>query len=249
MSQLTYNSDVLPAIAGIAKHLQGLTGATYLAGIFKPEAYFEAHLAWKCVSPQTPRRSPPRAPSWSWASVDNPVVLNPAETTYSQFEESGVACLESKIRILDAQVTPSPTESLRYYSGTLLVEGHLTKCAFDSDRKELALDGRPVAMELFLDEPLIRDSELFILPLLVIPAFHPDLELGSDLYIHLYLILAVTAVETDTYTRVGLGRFESEWEEDPMMTGTFMRTEGTNRTWPSCEDYIGKQLWRRIRIV
>lgn len=253
MSQLTYKSDVLPALMGIARHLQELTGATYLAGIFKPEAYFEAHLAWKCVWPQNTRPESPRAPSWSWASIDNPVLLSPAETADPKWEESKLIDLKSKVRILDAQVTPSPTEPLRVYSGTLLVEGHVIKAAFNARREELTLDGKPLAMKLFFDEPFVGDRELFILPLLMLPAFHTDIEDGTDHCIHVHLILAGNDMETGTYTRVGLGHFEAEnaeWNEDPTMTGIFTKTEGgTYESWAVFAECKSRKPRLRICII
>lgn len=252
MSQLTYKSDVLPALMGIARHLQELTGATYLAGIFKPGAYFEAHLAWKCVWPEAPRSAPPRAPSWSWASIDNPVVLSPAQTANPMWGESVLIEMKSKVRILDAQVTPSPTDPLRVFTGTLLVEGLVIRASFNSSRKELAIDGKPLVMKLFFDEPFAEDREVFILPLLVLPAFHFDIEEGTDHHIYVHLILAVTDVEAGTYTRVGLGHFEfenSEWNEDPRMTGIFTETKSTDDSGPILAESMSRQPRVRIHII
>ncbi|KAE9376143.1 HET-domain-containing protein [Stipitochalara longipes BDJ] len=84
--QLTYDSDKLPAISGIADKLQRDIGGRYLAGIWETDL---CGLLWYCgnkpirckldsIPPpksQIPVRSPKtyRAPTWSWASLDEPV--------------------------------------------------------------------------------------------------------------------------------------------------------------------------------
>lgn len=80
---LTFLSDKIPAIAGLAQMVQASIPATedstYLAGLFLRS--LPRHLLWTVKSkkrgsayrPATARSVPPRAPTWSWASVDNPV--------------------------------------------------------------------------------------------------------------------------------------------------------------------------------
>ncbi|EPE27907.1 hypothetical protein GLAREA_04698 [Glarea lozoyensis ATCC 20868] len=68
---LTYPSDKLLAIAGIAKRFRGNTNDRYLAGIWSSDQ--DSSLDWDVFSPR-PRPSY-RAPSWSWASVDGEVRL------------------------------------------------------------------------------------------------------------------------------------------------------------------------------
>jgi hypothetical protein len=69
---LTVASDKLPALAGMAEEFQRLTGDTYLAGLWKNNLCFD--LMWspnpaiRLIKPATWR-----APSWSWASIENVV--------------------------------------------------------------------------------------------------------------------------------------------------------------------------------
>jgi hypothetical protein len=83
----TFLSDKIAAVAGLAQMVQASIPATedstYLAGLFLRS--LPRHLLWTVESrggsayrtataPDAPARSvPPRAPTWSWVSVDNPV--------------------------------------------------------------------------------------------------------------------------------------------------------------------------------
>ena len=70
--KLTYPSDKLPAIAGLAQEMARLTCDVYLAGLWK--STLARDLMWSLHSSTNYQQSPEwRAPSWSWASVDNAV--------------------------------------------------------------------------------------------------------------------------------------------------------------------------------
>ncbi|KAH7216222.1 heterokaryon incompatibility protein-domain-containing protein [Fusarium oxysporum] len=92
--QLSFETDKLPAIAGMARWLQQHTGETYLAGLWKEHIcqdllwrnypYEEMRPVWADRSrghvygpekPLSPFKKPKayRAPSWSWASLDGSV--------------------------------------------------------------------------------------------------------------------------------------------------------------------------------
>ncbi|KPM39859.1 hypothetical protein AK830_g6698 [Neonectria ditissima] len=65
---LTKSSDKLPALSGCAKDIGRLTGDRYLAGIWR--ASFAEGMLWTVRPPVNLHRPVPRAPSWSWVSVD-----------------------------------------------------------------------------------------------------------------------------------------------------------------------------------
>lgn len=67
---LTYQSDKLPAISGIAKAFQRRTGYTYLAGLWKEDLI--AGIAWSLVQPSDEIISP-TLPSWTWARLKGKV--------------------------------------------------------------------------------------------------------------------------------------------------------------------------------
>ncbi|KAK4888739.1 hypothetical protein LTR27_012386 [Elasticomyces elasticus] len=69
---LSYTSDKLVAIAGMAQMVSDITQCQYLAGLWRKD--LEHQLLWKVVSPSpAAARDGTRDPSWSWASVDGGV--------------------------------------------------------------------------------------------------------------------------------------------------------------------------------
>ncbi|KAK4618354.1 hypothetical protein CLAFUW4_12223 [Fulvia fulva] len=73
-SKLTRMSDRLPALSGLASTYCKLTGDEYLAGHWSKDLA-KGSLLWRAQSPRSrPTSSTYRAPSWSWASVDGPVL-------------------------------------------------------------------------------------------------------------------------------------------------------------------------------
>jgi Heterokaryon incompatibility protein (HET) len=92
-----FHRDRLLAIAGVARQIHELTGATYLAGIWKEAAIKQ--LCWRhCKEFVGEAQFLPRelnAPSWSWASVDGEVTFE--EGLHNQ-EASLVGCTMELLR-------------------------------------------------------------------------------------------------------------------------------------------------------
>jgi hypothetical protein len=78
-TDLTFETDKLPAISGLARYIRNHTGDQYCSGIWKSQ--FHLGLIWAPDSQGVKRALSSRAPSWSWASVDGPV-------QYPQFREN-----------------------------------------------------------------------------------------------------------------------------------------------------------------
>ncbi|KAH6856622.1 heterokaryon incompatibility protein-domain-containing protein [Chaetomium sp. MPI-CAGE-AT-0009] len=78
LCSLTYASDKLAALSGIAKVIQQVFKMDYRAGLWDHE--LEDQLLWVGLGDPTlePRYPPPtyRAPTWSWASMDGPIGLS-----------------------------------------------------------------------------------------------------------------------------------------------------------------------------
>ncbi|KAK2737253.1 heterokaryon incompatibility protein [Colletotrichum kahawae] len=68
---LTDPEDHLPALAGIARRQQEVTGHQYLAGMWRES--FITELPWAVIGRR--RRPAWRAPSWSWIAVDSPILV------------------------------------------------------------------------------------------------------------------------------------------------------------------------------
>ncbi|KAG6357434.1 hypothetical protein INS49_013311 [Diaporthe citri] len=86
--EVTHEKDVMPAIAGLAARYAQAAGHTYLAGLWLED--MPRSLLWE----RTPFGEPDRlygkrnAPSWSWASLDGPVVYTaPFDEDKAPWEE------------------------------------------------------------------------------------------------------------------------------------------------------------------
>jgi hypothetical protein len=108
-ANMTYPSDKLPALSGIARAAHEERGGTYLAGLWRNDD-LPAQLCWRMLAPQ-PQIVVPRAPSWSWASVDGGVAYRVRQagvldTTYA--------------RVLDAQTDLLSADEFGEVRGGLL---------------------------------------------------------------------------------------------------------------------------------
>ena len=102
---LTYESDRLAAISGVAASVHAATGSEYLAGIWKNDIYNglrwqvrPTNLAKKTVETSVP--PVPRAPSWSWSSI-NAVIMPPG----------GRDNRTPRITIVDVRCTPESSNN------------------------------------------------------------------------------------------------------------------------------------------
>ncbi|KAM3084572.1 hypothetical protein ACMFMF_001926 [Clarireedia jacksonii] len=69
---LSFEDDKLPAISALATKLQNISGDEYLAGLWRNDML--RGLLWSTYPTVTLVKPPTwRAPSWSWASVNNPI--------------------------------------------------------------------------------------------------------------------------------------------------------------------------------
>ena len=69
---LSFSSDRLPAIGGVAKQMGSLMKCEYLAGLWRKSLLGD--LLWWKASPYHHRTKRLPAPTWSWGSVDGQVV-------------------------------------------------------------------------------------------------------------------------------------------------------------------------------
>ncbi|GAB1315405.1 hypothetical protein MFIFM68171_05615 [Madurella fahalii] len=119
--QLTLASDKLPAIAGIAREVARLTGLEYRAGLWAGDALRD--LMWYARTREWAVRAAPwRAPTWSWASVDAPVLCDAVTPDAAPLA-----------RVLRCEVVPadgaSAFEMVR--AGTVEVRGPVAELARD----------------------------------------------------------------------------------------------------------------------
>ena len=118
VTSLTKGEDKLVAISGIAKRLQGLFDDEYLAGLWRKS--LPSQLLWSVerseveTNLQLTRPRPYRAPSWSWASVDQKVNI-------WGWSYDGIL-----ITILDAVVSPvGPDSTGQIKDGFIRLNGRI----------------------------------------------------------------------------------------------------------------------------
>lgn len=115
---LTNITDKLPALSGMAKQIQKYAHDDYLAGLWRSELL--RGLAWQAIIQlDQPRQAAPPylAPSWSWASVDAPVIF---------YSPSLRGLGEWVAEIIEAEVTPAGPDPLgQVSSGRIRIAGLL----------------------------------------------------------------------------------------------------------------------------
>jgi hypothetical protein len=96
-ANLTFGKDKLPALSGVARFEYNETGDQYLAGLWRDNlvdqlCWFRRVAPYRVMQP----RPPWRAPTWSWASIDNAVT---STARYDGIAET--MC----VQVLDASTT------------------------------------------------------------------------------------------------------------------------------------------------
>jgi hypothetical protein len=245
-SNLTRGTDKLPALAGIVKHIQPLFGNTYHVGIWKDSIILL--LGWYCFSgswrPTLPRPVEYRAPTWSWASTDNPI------TFWLPFPRSETV-FDLKVLAFETTTIGNDTAMHDY----LLVEGPLNLVTIDKDWMYFNVDGRTITSSRsdqhgpWLDEYTELPMNLYCLPLhhTVVPQNRERGEYDDTLvrssqdgntYLISFLLLEPITDILGSYTRCGVWR--------PEGTEELLRVQ-TGHNAP-CEEFIGLERGHRIRI-
>ncbi|KAK4083675.1 uncharacterized protein Triagg1_1337 [Trichoderma aggressivum f. europaeum] len=241
-ASLTFQSDLLPALSGIAKYLQELSRATYLAGIWKTQEKPVVNLAWEC-EPSLYRPTDYRAPSWSWASTDNTVKFEPFKSTSDSHEDGCFVYVETKAEIIDAQITPATSDLTGpASSGVLTIEGPLNRITINPDLEVFVGEER-LEIEISFDEPGSEEGSLFILSLYSYHSGHDHAE-GTDQVVFVYLIVSLAKDQPGCYTRSGLGRIATwDYEWPPIWDKV---VDGIGAV---CDEFLGLKRGHRIRIV
>jgi hypothetical protein len=157
LGELTFPSDKLVAIEGLASLYAGQVKAPYLFGLWA--FHLPRQLLWAILRPGD-RPKPCRAPSWSWAAVEGQV-------DRSSFLDTDDLMVERLITILGLPVQTKPTSAQG-----LRVQGRLIPCSLDFDpdaffeagRYNPLVRGLECAAVVMPDTTELDDSEKGILP-------------------------------------------------------------------------------------
>jgi hypothetical protein len=135
--RLTFASDKLPAMAGIASSIQAITHDIYLAGHWRRE--LERSLFWQTRTESTSctpsRVKTYRAPSWSWASVDGSVSWDFANLGPGEDEPAPIKVLEASAEVEG----DNPLGAV--YNARLVLRAATTKARWSADHWAWMLTG------------------------------------------------------------------------------------------------------------
>jgi Heterokaryon incompatibility protein (HET) len=203
-ASLTYQSDKLVAISGVARHIYSLwpdSTTKYLAGIWSHKLVFS--LLWNKIEPTSSslRLKKYRAPSWSWAAINGEIHLNPDRS----YVEKQIAFIK------EARTSPINDPFGAVDGGSIHIKGPLCtavlKCPFNtsSTPSEVRLEStdRDIAslklMFDYSDPELYESSGTYNIYLLGIESNDPE-------YAYSYicgLILQPSGDQRGQYVRLG----------------------------------------------
>lgn len=206
---LSRGTDTLPALSGIAKEFQSLTTGRYCAGLWynnlfqvlcwrRPEDY--NHGGSKKINPGK-RPSVPRAPSWSWASIDTDVI-------YWHNSNDQEAFVNIKSCDIDLSGENPFGEVIR---GVLRLQGFLIEAYVTAEPDSvfrLKLSGKEDKWfaNMDADEQDWRIQNVWCIPMIRIPVYVEDrTRLSHEAFSG--LVLVQTGENKNEFSRVG--RFTS----------------------------------------
>lgn len=246
--ELTFESDRLPALSGIAKHLESVLGGIYLAGIWNNDSVI-FQLAWYCTSELRPRQqSKEKLPTWSWASVETKIsVINP-ETSEKGYS---VPWIRKGSKVVDARVNLLGGDTFGGIDGGfLLVEGPLNCITMRSGKGYLGkLD---LTLEVRLDVSFDVPQDLYILLLYKYGEvdYSVDREYGDIRDRYVYLTLTPSPKRPGSYERVGIAiaayMEEEHWGKESPPSSPPMDVQ--NGYDAACEAFLGKEKGHRFYI-
>jgi len=247
-SHLTKKSDKLAALSGIVKYIQPIFTQEYLAGIWSGDIH--RYLGWYCPAYYNdrllPRCSLYKAPTWSWASTDNPVEI---------MMPYNLDCSIPVLKILHAETMPTANDVTSSISaGHLLVQGPLNRVILSSPWGGLSIDG--VSLNIpppDYDEPRShilgskQEVEAYTLPLFY---FCYQRTLDKDPYDAIdktdwdlmFFILRESSESPGHYVRIGLGGSTRSGIHDKLM-------RVCNASNAPCEEFLGDREGHRIKII
>lgn len=225
---ITMQSDILPAIGGLASRFQPLVDDQYVAGLW--EADLHHGMLWRVEGPIIPGEQRFRAPSWSWAAINLTSIdfREAAKVLEGRWQKDWFSIKSISVPL----ATSNPYGEVD--GGELRVEGYMRELQLTGPsvagkvyeyRKNVLLN--PLTEEavgdIFLDYPRLSTDP----PLRVwcMPVVYFGYGSGAVATYCLALVAAGGAGEEDRFKRVGLANIITrQWDRD------FFRVESGKRT-------------------
>jgi hypothetical protein len=166
-SSLTYKSDKIMAIAGVADRLEQLWGFRYCAGLWREQ--MELQLCWRADSSLDYEQSPLddlSAPSWSWLAYDGVPTMTRIQD-YDGFDGFDLTLKASVTKVnLRYEVSKDGVDIIR---GNVKLRCFLNRIAYVSGEGFCVMgeDGVhiPVITEVFDHRPRPAREELYFVPI------------------------------------------------------------------------------------
>jgi hypothetical protein len=213
---LTYSSDKLVALSGLANAIKEIVGKAYAAGLWEDNLNFD--LLWKTVGQSYPKPTSYRAPSWSWASVDG-IICSAEDTsldgkfqyqdTLSQMSISQLATIEF-VEAVTASTDNNGTGQV--LAGDLTIRGMLKEIRLSEmghrldtwephwDRKVFT-DQQP--LRFFPDSSDECEDSAFLLPMRMVRNKSDNPGIWQDDFVLKIEGLVLIHGEHGTFVRVG----------------------------------------------
>ena len=223
---ITYWTDRLPALSGLAAKRQQATGDKYLAGLWKGN--LKTELLWQVEDQENPIRlpKPDNVPTWSWSTVSGAVRFPRRSFGLDRFESHMPSPIGDEVVIVEADVEVIGENPFgRVKSGYITLQGRLLRASvetkehttvtgrphhYNASRNLHTPEGRDLGSIYFDDSSFyIKYSSLGCLWL------DPDLEPEPERYTRgfgLALVPQLNPKHQAEYIRVGFMRF-SHWGE------------------------------------
>jgi hypothetical protein len=221
---LTYPGDILPALQGVARRMQSLRQCSYYTGLWKDTLCSDLLWISDAHPPRPPLDCKYRAPSWSWAAMDGPVVW-----PYSQ------NALKREIHVISVSTSPAGDDPLgELTAGALRLRGRtlpgilkrysydMTMLLVDSRTGQLTFEWHPDC------QPSGRGDQRVTV-----------VAIGSWLKDSFYLVLAETNAKRKEYRRLGIARHEVK-----DMRSTMLKVLDGDMDYEACRPY---EKWESCR--
>ncbi|RBR23746.1 uncharacterized protein FIESC28_03451 [Fusarium coffeatum] len=203
---LTFPSDRLNAMAGIAKLFEEVTGDQYVAGLWKSR--FIELLDWAVVICSAPPSRKYRAPSWSWAHVGGAVEVHNLTVDTSTSQQNTIKHKSLLAELVSVEVVTQTQDKMStVLSGIAVLKARIVpiECIrtrkrqyrFQGPRCQLGYAVQPDS----LDRMFKKGQKVFCMPLIYY-------EYGNEFFNHMScLVLDWRGDSPDwpnAYTRLGL---------------------------------------------
>jgi hypothetical protein len=226
--------DKLPAISGIANQIQPMRKTGYLAGLWQDTLLHD--LLWTTfpTSQGKSRANPWRAPSWSWASIDNAICYDFRYQFRSKLRLETKLALDFTVKILEANCElagPDPVGEVT--SGFIRLYGSVVQVSLKRDIQEnkwapdnnIFYNGGPLGLFYPNGTGCMEGTGIYCLKMAEIPKLQEN---GR----YIFMVMQVVNMDEQIYERIGLLLIERE-----------------DHSANHIEDLMGNLLPREITIV